>query len=180
MSNYKLAALNYRGCILIYIALALFAQVSISYGGDRLLVWPEKEGRTQTASSAFLKSYEVRKGQIVLTRDILPKLASAEEERQTDHPPSKGDSVSLNLFPDVAYEVKVNSVKRYKDGTLIISGKLKDHKNSTVVMTMGNEGFLMTIQDMNRAMLYRVRGNSADGSGSVTEIDMKKMPPVIR
>jgi len=63
---------------------------------------------------------------------------------------------------------------------MTISGKLKDHKNSTVVMTMGKEGFLMTIQDMNRAMLYRVRGNSIDGSGSVTEIDMRKMPPVIR
>ncbi|PKN36546.1 MAG: hypothetical protein CVU62_14580 [Deltaproteobacteria bacterium HGW-Deltaproteobacteria-2] len=179
MSNYKVVTLNYRCWILIYIALALFAQVSISYGAGRLLVWPKKEGITQTTSSASLKSYEVRKGQIVLTRDILPKRVSA-EEHQTGHPPSKGDSVSLNLFPDVTHEVKVNSVKRYKDGTMIISGKLKDHKNSTVVMTMGNEGFLMTIQDMNRAMLYRVRGNSADGSGSVTEIDMKKMPPVIR
>jgi hypothetical protein len=179
MSNYKVVTLNYRGWILIYIALALFAQVSISYGAGRLLAWPKKEGVTQTTPNASLKSYEVRKGQIVLAREILPKRAGAEES-QIGIPPSKGDKISLNFFPDVTHEVKVNSVKHYKDGTIIISGKLKDHKNSTVVMTMGNEGFLMTVQDMNRAMLYRVRGNSVDGSGSVTEIDMKKMPPVIR
>ncbi|MFZ3156837.1 MAG: hypothetical protein WA124_04935 [Smithella sp.] len=179
MSNYKVVALNYRGWILIYIFLALFAQVSISYGAGRLLAWPKKEGITQTTSSASLKSYEVRKGQIVVARDILPKRAGA-EDNQTGSPPARGEKISLNLFPDVTHEVNINSVRHYANGTMIISGKLKDHKNSTVVMTMGNEGFLMTVQDMNRAVLYRVRGNSLDGSGSVTEIDMKKMPPVIR
>ncbi|MDD5524130.1 MAG: hypothetical protein PHV90_02715 [Smithella sp.] len=179
MSNYKVVALNYRGWILIYIFLALFAQVSISYGAGRLLAWPKKEGITQTTSSASLKSYEVRKGQIVVVRDILPKRAGA-EDNQTGSPPARGEKISLNLFPDVTHEVNINSVRHYANGTMIISGKLKDHKNSTVVMTMGNEGFLMTVQDMNRAVLYRVRGNSLDGSGSVTEIDMKKMPPVIR
>jgi hypothetical protein len=179
MSNYKIFTLNYRGWIFIYIALALFAQVSISYGAGRMLVWPQKSGITQTTPASSLKSYEVRKGHIAIARDILPKHAGKEEYR-TGAPPSKGEHISLNLFPDVTHEVKVNSVKRYKDGTMIISGKLKDHKNSTVVMTIGNEGFLMTIQDMNKAMLYRVKGNSKDGSGSVTEIDMRKMPPVIR
>jgi hypothetical protein len=179
MSNYKVVALNYRGWILIYIFLALFAQVSISYGAGRLLAWPKKEGITQTTSSASLKSYEVRKGQIVVVRDILPKRAGA-EDNQTGSPPARGEKISLNLFPDVTHEVNINSVRHYANGTMIISGKLKDHKNSTVVMTIGNEGFLMTVQDMNRAVLYRVRGNSLDGSGSVTEIDMKKMPPTIR
>jgi hypothetical protein len=144
-----------------------------------MVAWPQKEGITQTTPTSSLKSYEVRKGQIIIARDILPKRSGKEEYRRGASP-SKGENISLNLFPDVTHEVRVNSVKRYKDGTMIISGKLKDHKNSTVVMTMGKEGFLMTVQDMNRAMLYRVRGNSADASGSVTEIDMRKMPPVIR
>jgi hypothetical protein len=47
-------------------------------------------------------------------------------------------------------------------------------------MTIGSDGYLITLQDMKKGLLYRVRGNSQDGSGSVTEIDMKKMPPVIR
>jgi hypothetical protein len=47
-------------------------------------------------------------------------------------------------------------------------------------MTIGSDGYLITVQDMNKDLLYRVSGNSGDGSGSVTEIDMKKMPPVIR
>jgi hypothetical protein len=179
MSSHKIFTLNKRGWIFIYIALALLAQVSISDAAGRLLAWPQKEGITTTTSNASLKSYEVRKGHIVVAREIIPKRAG-KEESQTGTPPSKGESISLNLFPDVKHEVKVNSVKNYADGTMIISGKLKNHKNSTVVMTMGKEGFLMTVQDINRAMLYRVRGNSIDGTGSVTEIDMRKMPPVIR
>ena len=66
------------------------------------------------------------------------------------------------------------------DGTIIVNGILKDHKMRTVVMTIGSDGYLLTVQDMNKDLLYRVSGNSSDGSGSVTEIDMKKMPPVIR
>jgi len=46
MSYYKVVTLNYRGWIFIYIALAVFAQVSISYGAGRLLAWPQKEGVT--------------------------------------------------------------------------------------------------------------------------------------
>ncbi|KQC10272.1 MAG: hypothetical protein APR62_12310 [Smithella sp. SDB] len=178
MSNHKIFALNKRGWILIYIAFTLFAYVSISYGAGRLMAWPKKDGTTQ-AIDASLKSYEIRKGKIFIAREILPR-RSGVEERQVGPRPSKGENISLNLFPDVTHEVKINSVKNYADGSMVISGKLKDHKNSTVVMTMGKEGFLMTVQDMNRGMLYRVRGNSIDGSGSVTEIDMRKMPPVIR
>lgn len=179
MSNHKTLILDKKCWILICIVIVLLVYVSISYGAGRLLAWPSKDGITQSLSDESLKSYEVRKGQIIVARDILPKRAGKEESRKWA-PPAKGENISLSLYPDVTHEVCVTSVKRYKDGTMIINGKLKDHKNSTVVMTMGNEKFLMTIQDMNRAMLYRVRGNSVGGCGSVTEIDMRKMPPVIR
>jgi hypothetical protein len=179
MSNYKIFTPNYRGWILFCVIFLLFAQVSISYGAGRLLAWPQDGGMTQSKSKASLKSYEVRRGQIALAPEILPKNAGA-VNRQAGIAPSKGDTVSINLFTDAKYDVKIDSVKHQANGTKIISGKLKDHKNRTVVMTIGSEGYLITVQDMNKSMLYRVIGNSRDGLGSVTEIDMKKMPPVIR
>jgi hypothetical protein len=169
------------GWILTAVILALFAQASISHGAGQLLTWPLDGAVTQSRSNASLKSYEVRKGQIALAQELLPGPAGG-VDRQTGIAASKGDTdtVFISLFADVMYEVIIDSVKHHADGTMIISGKLKDHKMGTVVMTIGPDGFLITVQDMNRSMLYRATGDSRQGSGMVTEIDMKKMPPMIR
>ena len=179
MSHYKIFTLNYRGWLFIAVILALLAQVSIAQGAGRLLVWPVNEEVAQMKAKVSLKAHEVRRGQIAIATEILPKPAGA-VDRQARIVPSKGDTISINLFNDVKYDVKVDSVNHNADGTIIVNGILKDHKMRTVVMTIGSDGYLLTVQDMNKDLLYRVSGNSSDGSGSVTEIDMKKMPPVIR
>ena len=179
MSNHKIFTLNYRGWLLIAVILALLAQVSIAQGAGRLLVWPVKEEVGQTKARVSLRQYEVRKGKIAINQYMLPKTDS-KGNRLIQVIPSKGDTVSLNFFDDVAYDVKVDSVNHNTDGTIIVNGILKNHKLRTVILTIGSDGYLVTVQDMNKDLLYRVSGNSSNGSGSVTEIDMKKMPPVIR
>jgi hypothetical protein len=178
MNHHKIFTLNHSGWILLPVIFFLFVQVSISYGAGRLLAWPVDEGVTQSKARISLQSYEVRRGQIAVTPEILPKPAGAVSQARIVL--LKGDNVSFNLFNDVQYDVKVDSVNHHADGTIIVHGTLKDHKMRTVVMTIGSDGYIITVQDMNKDMLYRVSGNSSDGSGSVTEIDMKKMPPVIR
>jgi hypothetical protein len=179
MSNYKTFSIKYRGLLLISVMLALFVQISVAQAAGRLLVWPVKEEVAQTKAKVSLKSHEVRRGRIALAPEILPKLAGG-VDRRARIVPSKGDTISINFFDDVKYDVKVDSVNHNADGTIIVNGILKNHKIITVVMTIGSDGYLITVQDMNKDLLYRVSGNSSDGSGSVTEIDMKKMPPVIR
>ena len=179
MSNDKKLKLNCRGWLLIAFIFALLAQVSIAQGAGRLLVWPVKEEVTQTKSRFSLREHEVRKGRIAITQDMLPKIDQT-GKRKARIVPLKGDTVSLNFFDDVKYDVKVDSVNHNADGTIIVHGSLKDHKLRTVTMTIGSDGYLVTVQDMNKDLLYRVSGNSGNGSGSVTEIDMKKMRPLIR
>ena len=179
MNNNKKLTIKYRDWILILIILALFVQVSVAQAANRLLAWPVKEEVTQMKARVVLKPHEVRKGKIAVSQDMLPRIAG-NVNRRVQIAPSKGDNVSLNLFDDVKYDVKVASVNHNADGTIIVNGILKDHKMRTVVMTVGLDGYLITMQDMNKALLYRVSGNSNDGSGTVTEIDMRKMPPVIR
>lgn len=179
MSNDKIFTFNCRGRLLIAVILALLVQVSIAQGADSLLVWPVKEEVAQTKARVSLREHEVRKGRIAITQDMLPNTDS-KGNRRIQAVPSRGDTVSLNFFDDVKYDVKVDSVNHNADGTIIVNGTLKDHKMRTVVMTIGSDGYLVTVQDMNKGLLYRVSGNSSNGSGSVTEIDMKKMPPVIR
>jgi hypothetical protein len=182
MSTHKIIARSYTGWILGVVVLALFAHASISQGAGQLLAWPADEGVMQFRSTAEpLKSYEVRKGRIALSPEILPGSSGA-VNRQVRIAASKSetDTASISLFADVAYEVIIDSVKHHADGTTIVNGKLKDHTMGTVVMTIGPDGFLITVQDMKKGLLYRVAGDSRQGSGTVTEIDMKKMPPVVR
>jgi hypothetical protein len=179
MSNDKILTLNYRGWLFIAVIIALIAQVSIAQAAGRLLVWPVKEEVAHTKARVSLRQHEVRKGNIAISQDMLPKTDS-KGNRRIQVVPSKGDIISINFFDDVKYEVKVDSVNHNADGTIIVHGILKDHKLRTVIMTIGSDGYLITVQDMNKDLLYRVSGNSSNGSGSVTEIDMKKMPPVIR
>jgi hypothetical protein len=179
MINHKIFTPNYRGWLFIAVILSLLAQVSIVQAAGRLLVWPLKEEVAQTKARVSLREHEVRKGKIAISQDMLPKTES-KGNRRMQVVPSKGDTVSLNFFDDVIYDVKVDSVNHNADGSIIVNGILKDHKLRTVIMTIGSDGYLVTVQDMNKDLLYRVSGNSSNGSGSVTEIDMKKMPPVTR
>ena len=89
MSNYKIFTLNHNGWILISVIFFLFAQVSISYGAGRLLVWPVNEKVTQMKAKVSLKSHEVRRGQIALAPEILPRPAGA-VDHQVRIVPQKG------------------------------------------------------------------------------------------
>jgi len=181
MSMHKLFTGKFATWILTAFILALFVQASNSYGASQLLIWPTDGAVIQSKSKGSLKSYEVRKGQISLAQELQPR-AVRETGRQTGIAASQGDTdtVFIRLFADVTYEAKIDSVEHHADGTMIIHGTLKNHKLRTVLMTIGPDGFIITVQDMNRTRLYRATGDSRQGSGTVTEIDMKKLPPMIR
>jgi hypothetical protein len=74
----------------------------------------------------------------------------------------------------------IDSVNTQADGTRIVSGKIRDHNLKTFTMSIASDGFVITLQDMTRKLLYRATGNAQSGLGTVMEIDMKKIPPMIR
>jgi len=171
----------HSGWILGVVALAVFGQVAISQSAERMLVRPADVMGASPKADVSYKPYENRKGRVVLATEVLPQPSGATDST-AKIAASKGDAVTVTLsfFPDVTYEVMVNSVVHHSDGTIVINGSLCDHKIATVVLTIGTDGFLITLQDMNQALLYRVAGNSRLAEGEVTEIDMTKMPPMIR
>lgn len=159
-------------------ALLLFALASISHGTGQLLTRPLYEGNVQSKATVPLKSYELRKGRIALATEVVQ--GPAEPEGAIAAYKRVAPTITIGLFADVTYEATILSVEQLQDGTTIMSGRLRDHDIGTVVLTIGPEGFLMTVQDMDRTVLYRVSGNSQQGYGTVTEIDMKAIPPMIR
>ncbi len=180
MNTYKLYACNYLVRILICTFSVLFIHILPSYSAERILVWPSNEVMVQLESNKNPEAHELRKGKIELSPDILPKQGSLDKKAAITPAKRDDDTVSINLFSDVNYDVIVDSVKHHADGTTIINGRLKDHKIETVVITIDPEGFLITVQDMKKGLLYRAKGDSRTGIGMVTEIDIQKMPPMIR
>lgn len=156
----------------------MFGQASFAHGAGRLLVWPATEATARAESNVSLEPHELRKGGIVLAPGIV--LPAPEAARQAQNIVSKGESVDLSFFPDVTYQITADSQQRLPDGTVTVSARLEDHRIGTVVLTVGPEGFLITLQDLNRDRLYRATGDSRSSMGTVTEIDVTKMPPVIR
>jgi len=58
-----------------------------------------------------------------------------------------------------------------------MNGKGRSKKLSTFSMTVTEENYLISYQDLDTATLYRVVGNTQTGRGTVTEIDLEKLPP---
>ena len=103
------------------------------------------------------KGHELRRGGVELSPELLAPQKGAEDYRRTKIKPSRNadDTASIGLFPDVTYDVAVESVKHRSDSTIVMEGKLRDHKIRTVVMTVGPDAYLITVQDMNNGLLYR-------------------------
>lgn len=179
MSFKNFFAYKYNGWIPAIVILVVFGQMSLSYGAGDLLVWPLKGATPRAEANVSLKQYEIRQGPVAIAPGILPPQASG-AARQARIAVTGGNAFIITFFNDVTYQVNVSSVKHHPDGTMIIRARLNDHKIETVVLTIGPDGFLITLQDLNRNLLYRVTGDSSLAAGTVTEIDSTKIPPVIR
>ncbi len=169
---------RYRGWMPAVIMFILFGQAPLAHGAGYPLVWPVADVTMRAESMVSLEPHELRKGRIALAPGIVPPAPDA--ARQAKSIASRDEVVTLSFFPDVTYQITVDSLALLADGTATISGRLGDHPIGTVVVTVGPEGFLITLQDLNRGRLYRATGDSRSAAGTVTEIDVTKMPPVIR
>ena len=152
--------------------------MSFSHAAEYLLIQPLDEASVRTSARISLKPHEIRKGQISLAPGIVPQISGA--ARQAKIAISGGDTVTITLFADVTYQATVDSIAHHPDGTMTINARIKDHKIQTVVFTIGPDGFLITLQDLNRDLLYRITGDSLSATGTVTEIDVTKIPPTVR
>jgi hypothetical protein len=173
---------SYYGLLtLIALFFSIFGHVAPASSAERLLLSPAEGVVARSEANVAYKPYEIRKGRVVLAADILshPPVA-ADRQAKVVASTKDADTVTLSFFTDVTYPVTVDSVTHLSDGTMIINGRLKDHQIETVVLTIGPDGFLITLQDMLQALLYRVTGNTVSAEGEVTQIDLTKMPPLIR
>ncbi len=169
---------KYSGRILSVVIFVVLGQMSLANGSERLLVWPLDSSTASTSANVTLEPYEIRIGTIAISPALLPLVTGTASKSRIII--SAGDTFTIKFFDDVAYIVTVDFASERSDGTMIINARINDQKIGTVVLTITPEGFLITLQDLNRSLLYRVTGISGLGTGTVTEINMTKIPQMIR
>ncbi len=83
----------------------------------------------------------------------------------------------LAFFPEKKFRINIDSESRPKRNILSIQGRPGESRFSTFTMTLTEDNYLITFQDLDNGMVYKVVGNMKTGVGEVTQIDTKKLPP---
>jgi len=89
-----------------------------------------------------------------------------------------GDELALEVFPSVIYTVTVEQVNVDMNNTLSLSGKVQGEEFSSFVLAAGDNNVIVRFQDYATAALFTIVRNAADAAGTVTELDVTKMPAV--
>jgi hypothetical protein len=141
---------------------------SFSLAAEVTLVRPIQEDMTMPALEEPTEVYESRRGFIDLNAEpLLPDLEIVES-----------DILDLSFFPDINYRVIVQSISHQRTGAVSISGAIEGQELGTFVLTFDQKGFVITLHDMEGAVLYRSSGGPLESPGIVTEIDTTRLPPM--
>jgi|GEM_PF-997009 len=172
---------GYPILLVVIVLMTFFFNIAAVQSGEKMyLLEPLQESLLQTKEMVQKEVYEKRIGMVNLNTKIFhttsPEsiITGATFQNQI-----KGNKFQISFFSDKTYDVIIDSEKRLENKTIMLSGKIIDSDLSTFTLTLADNSYIMNLQDLSNAILYRVVGNSLNGIGKVTEIDQKKIPPMI-
>jgi len=99
--------------------------------------------------------------------------------RQRAHAQSMPSELSVTFFPGLGFVIHVEDVSHISNDTVVVQGRVEGQPTASFTLTETSDSFLITLQDITNAWLYRVVGDTDSGVGEVTEIDQMQIPPVI-
>lgn len=123
------------------------------------------------------KVYIRRNGEVSFAADTFLPKSPKTGKRAAAAASFRGRSLSVSFFPEQTFNIDISRESRPKKGVLSMNGKGRSKNLSTFSMTVTEENYLISYQDLDTATLYRVVGNTQTGRGTVTEIDLEKLPP---
>ncbi len=145
-------------------------------------VWPDDEALRQAAKRSIVrdasKPYVTRVGPVVFAADVFLPLSRERGKRQASVVSFLNVPLSVAFFSDLEYLINIDSDSRLGPDAMALGGRLAGHDLSSFTLTVTGESYLITLQDMSSAMLYRVVGKTETGLGTVTEIDLTRTPPI--
>ncbi len=172
-------------CVFLIYLIILSGLCSWAYAENDVLLtlWPAEvsEARQQVPGS----SEQHQEGPHILRTGAV----SLAVDRFLSEPPEGGRPratatsfhdalLSIAFFPDKKFAIRVDSDSRPRSDAFILLGRIQDQELASFSMTVTPESYLITLQDLDEAILYRVVGSSETGMGMVTEIDLSRIPPI--
>ena len=125
------------------------------------------------------EGYINRIGQVVFTaKDLFSAQPVTDMEENEIAQSLLQSELMLSFFPDQDFRIIVDSESALGKDILSLGGRLHSAAFSTFSMTVTNDTYLMTLQDVDNGMIYKVVGDMETGLGRVTEYDLTKLPPV--
>jgi len=122
--------------------------------------------------------YINRVGPVTLNTDVFLPRSAETGQRNLARSSFHSNQLNLFFFQGQSFSVMVDSESRPNADTLLIGGRLYNKDFSTFSLTITPESYLITLQDPGAATIYRVVGDTQTGTGRVTEIDQRKLPPM--
>jgi len=163
---------RWQACLAVTLLVMLVVCWSPAWAAEYDFAWPVK-GAASGEVSAMAKSevppYMKRQGRIGIAVNLIVAAQALKP----------GDSLTLNFFEDSPYTVIVRTIKHDTNGIVTITGNIAGEDLSTFILTGSPESYLITLQDLSKSIVYRVSGDMLQGEGAVSEVDQKKMPPMI-
>ncbi len=156
-------------------------------GADRpdeppaMILWPAP-GEAAASSSRPAKANEpfvTRVGTVMLDANSLLPEVSATSQRTSEPASLQQRRLRLGFFPDQNVVVVVDAETRPAADILNLGARREGEDLGTLSMTVTRDSYVMTFEDLPAARVYRVQGQTQTGVGEVTEIDLRKMPPVL-
>jgi hypothetical protein len=123
------------------------------------------------------EAYIRRNGEVSFAADTFLPKSPKTGKRSAAAASFRGRSLSVSFFPEQTFDIDISRESRPQKGVLSMNGKGRSKKLSTFSMTVTEENYLISYQDLDTATLYRVVGSTQTGRGTVTEIDLEKLPP---
>jgi len=146
------------------------------------IVWTDNADTRQTTEYFIDRDVNKKEisriGQVIFDVDVFFPMSQDRANRKASATSFLNSNISVEFFADTEYMINIDYDNRHKSDSISLGGRLDGHELSTFTLTVSTESYLITLQDMSSAKLYSVVGNTQTGLGTVTEIDLKKTPPI--
>lgn len=170
--------------LIISLSFILVHNVFANPGGPVKLLVPASLPDDQATGQITKKQIEPfikRKGNVLLgSLDIFHReLASFYNKKGSSGIPAfKEMHLLISFFPEQEISIIVDSESHTANNVITLGGHQAESDIATFSMTITQDKFSLTYQDLDNAVTYRVVGDVKTGRGKVVEIDLKKIPPM--
>jgi hypothetical protein len=178
----RLSVVRHVGIFLLGLVMILMSNTNAlsGEGVSMIILRPVENASLEKKVASNNEVYEVRKGVVSLdTRAFYQRAAENTLSNNNSPVLMKDKTVQLNFFPQKGFNVMIERENRLDNNVILLSGKVIGLDISTVTVTITPDFYIINLQDMPNSTIYRVVGNTLTGIGTVTEIDQKKIPPMI-